>query len=177
MDENSDSVPRSRVFVLLDGTFVVKWSEHRVQNLLTGLYRNFERRDFGAPITDFELNQLKQSGVIERYDREHVWLSPSPERSRYYQMNAQQQRIRSYYLNTTLDGTRIPEIESCLMRLGVDDELDTRVRDDFVVIWGTHGRGFSNFDAAEEVRQFLISQLPDIFSSTVVAFIETTRRD
>ncbi|MBC8171381.1 MAG: hypothetical protein H7X77_06900 [Anaerolineae bacterium] len=177
MDENNDAVPRSRIFVLLDGAFVVKWNENRVQSLLTGLYRNYERRDFGAPITDFELNQLKQAGIVENFDKEYVWLSPSPERSRYYQMNAQQRRIRSYYLNTTLAGAQMSEVESSLMRLGVDDELDVRVRDDFVVIWGAHGRGFSNFDTAEEARTFLISQQPELFTSTVIAFIETTRRD
>lgn len=177
MDENNDAVPRSRVFVLLDGTFVVKWSENRVQSLLTGLYRNYERRDFGAPITDFELNQLKQAGIVENFDKEFVWLSPSPERSRYYQINARQQRVRSYYLNTTLAGSQLPEVESSLMRLGVDDEFDVRVRDDFVVIWGAQGRGFTNFDSAEEARTYLARQHPELFKSTVIAFIETTRRD
>lgn len=177
MDENNDGVVRSRVFVLIDGSFVVKWDEHQVQDLLTGQYRHYERRDFGAPITDFELNQLKQVGIVERFDREQVWLSPSPERSRYYQMNAQQKRVRSYYLNTTLASNQLTSIEATLMRLGMDDELEARVRDEFIVIWGEFGRGFTNFDEAEEVRTYLVNQMPELFSETVVAFIETTRRD
>jgi hypothetical protein len=177
MDENNEGVVRSRVFVLLDGTFVVKWSEHHVQDLLTGQYRHFERRDFGAPITDFELSQLKQVGIVERFDKDRVLLSPSPQRSRYYQMNAQQKRVRSYYLNTTLPPHQLTNVEACLMRLGMEDELEARIRDDFIVIWGEAGRGFTDFDQAEEVRTYLINQAPELFSETVVAFIETTRRE
>jgi hypothetical protein len=177
MDETNNDVPRSRVFVLLDGTFVVKWSDHHVQDLLTGQYRHFERRDFGAPITDFELNQLKQVGIVEQFDKERVSLSPSPQRSRFYQMNALHERVRSYYLNTTLAPRRLTDVEACLMRLGMDDELEARLRDDFIVIWGEFGRGFHDFDEAEEVRAYLLNQMPELFAETVIAFVETTRRD
>lgn len=177
MDEQNEGVIRTRVFVLLDGTFVVKWNDHQVQDLLTGQYRHFERRDFGAPITDFELNQLKQVGIIEQFDKDHVWLSPSPERSRYYQMNAQQKRVRSYYLNTTLPTRQLSDVEAALLRLGMEDDLEARVRDEFIVIWGSLGRGFSDFDEAEETRADLITQMPELFSETVVGFIETTRRE
>ncbi|MCU0496427.1 MAG: hypothetical protein MUF87_03635 [Anaerolineae bacterium] len=177
LNHTDEAIPRSRVFVLIDGVFVVKWDEHQVQELLTGHYRNFERRDFGAAITDFELNQLKQAGIVKDFDREQVWLSSSPERSKYYQLNAQRRRIRSYYLHTTLPATQMAAIDACLSQLGVDDEVEARIRDDYVVIWGTNGRAFADFEEAEEVRQFLASEVPSLFQPTVIAFIETTKRD
>jgi hypothetical protein len=177
MDDNNASITRSRVFVLLDGSFVVRWSENQVQDLLTGQYREFERRrDYGAPITDFELNQLKQAGIVDEFDREQVWLSPSPERSRFYKSNMRQ-RVRSYYLNTTLPGLRLSEVESVLVRLGLDKQFLARTRDDFVVILGHQGRAFANFDEAEQARYLLVEQAAEIFKETVVAFVEAARHD
>lgn len=177
MDDNSNNsqIARSRVFVLLDGAFVVKWSDNRVQELLTGQYRSFERRDFGASITDFELNQLKQAGIVEAFDKEFVWLTAS--NAHQQRQNISQERVRSYYLHTTLSGSHHPEVTQTLNDLGLMDELHTRVRDDFVVILGMHGRSFSTFDEAEQMRLHLLDQNPAVFEETVVAFIETLRRD
>lgn len=177
MEDNADSsqIARSRIFVLLDGAFVVKWSDNRVQELLTGQYRSFERRDFGAFITDFELNQLKQAGIVEAFDKEFVWLTIS--NAHYQRQQMAQERVRSYYLHTTLSGSHHVEVTQTLNDLGLTDELHTRVRDDFVVILGMHGRSFSTFDEAEQMRLHLLDQKPAIFEETVVAFIETSRRD
>lgn len=176
MDETNSSIPRSRIFVLLDGHFVVKWSENRVQELLTGHYRPFDSRDIAAAITDFELNQLKQAGIVTTFDTENVWLAILPDRGHPAQaMN--KPRVRSYYLNTTLSGENLAKVEDRLMRLGLEDEFHARSREDFVIILGRHGRAFGNFDEAEEARHLLVDQSPDIFEASVVAFVETTRRD
>ncbi len=175
MDSLQDSLPRSRIFVLLDGSFVVRWDEKEVQDLLTGQHRSYERRDYGAAITDFELEQLRQVGVVEKYDREHVWLSPLPLRREYYQQNAQKRRVRSYYINTTHPARDLAMIEAQLLRLGVEEDLDARARDEFVVIWWKKGQGFPSFDAAEEMRLFLATQLPEMFDRCVIGFIETTQ--
>lgn len=177
MNENHDDtaqIARTRLFVLLDGSFVVKWSENRVQELLTGQYRSFERRDFGAAITDFELNQLRQAGIVRAFDKDYVWLSVTPE---YSQHPSPKPRVRSYYLHTTLPGSRQAEVAAVLQRLGLDDDLHARTRDDFVVILGQQGRAFVSFDEAEEIRLLLVDQAAPVFEETVVAFIETTRRD
>lgn len=176
MEDQNDPIARTRMFVLLDGVFVVKWDESMVQELLTGKYRRFERREFGAYITDYELNQLKQAGIVQRFDRESVWLSPALERSRFYQ-SQEQQRVRAYYLNTTYAGPERASIEDSILELGLDDVLDVRLRDDFVVIFGENGRAFGSFDEAENARQQLVETLPAVFGETVVAFVETTRRD
>lgn len=174
--DDTAQLARSRIFVLLDGSFVVKWNENRVQELLTGQYRSYERRDFGASITDFELNQLKQAGIVDSFDKEFVWLSILPEHS-VNQTFGTDTRVRSYYLHTTLNGNLRSDVEKSLERLGLDDDLHVRTRDDFVVILGKQGRAFANFDEAEEMRLLLVDQAPEVFQETVVAFIETTRRD
>lgn len=170
-----ESLSRSRIFVLLDGSFVVRWADKEVQDLLTGKHRNYERRDYGAAITDFELEQLRQVGVVEKYDREHVWLSPLPLRSEYYQQNAQKRRVRSYYINTSHPEHDLAVIESQLLRMGAEEELEARLRDEYVVIWWKKGQGFPSFDAAEEMRLFLATQVPEMFNRCVIGFIETTQ--
>jgi hypothetical protein len=176
MDDQNEPIVRTRMFVLLDGVFVVKWDDTMVQELLTGKYRKFDRREFGAYITDYELNQLRQAGVVQRFDREQVWLSPAMERSRYYQSQVQT-RVRAYYLNTTFGAVQRDSIEDSILELGLDDVLDVRLRDDFVVIFAENGRAFGSFDEAENARQQLVETLPAVFGETVVAFVETTRRD
>lgn len=184
MDENNidalegAALPRSRVFVLLDGTFVVRWSENRVQELESGYYRTFERRDFGAPITDYELSQLKSVGLVKDYDRETVWLLALPERSvRSMLAPWEQGRVRSYYVNTTLPGSVLRDVQDLLDEIGLGDNFTARVRDDFVVLWGSKGISFHKFDDAEKARAMLVTKAPEAFSNAVVAFVETTRRD
>lgn len=174
VDESHNQVPRSRVFVLLDGVFVVRWQHNRVQELLTGQYRNYHRRDFGAPITDFELNQLIDARVVERYDSETIWLCATPETYRTPDMTSwEMNRVRSYYLNTTLPGRLLKDIVDLLDDLELSDEYMPRVRDDFVILWGEQGRAFNRFETAERARERLASRSPEAFSNTVVAFVET----
>lgn len=177
-DETQDAtIPRSRVFVLLDGTFVVRWSENRIQELESGHYRHYEKRDFGAPITDYELNQLKAAGIVEDYNKETVWLKPLPERGDLDWLTGwERNRTRSYYLHTTLPASLLKDVVDLLRDLDFLENFQARVRDDFIVIWGSGGIAFHKFDEAEKARQTLVSSAPEAFLNTVVAFIETSRR-
>ncbi|GAB4509824.1 MAG: hypothetical protein OHK0046_05510 [Anaerolineae bacterium] len=175
-DDQLTIIPRSRLFVLLDGAFVVRWSENRVQELETGHYRIYNRRDFGAPITDYELGQLKIAGIVASYDKEFVHLHPLPERAELLD-SWEQSRVRSYYLNTTLPGTLLQDVVRLLENLSLAENFQARVRDDFVVLWGSKGISFPKFDDVEKARHLLASAAPEAFENTVVAFIETTRRD
>lgn len=181
MDEeeflDNDAVPRSRVFVLLDGTFVVRWSDNRVQELETGQYRSYEKRDFGAPITDYELNQLRIAGLVEAYNKDFVWLCPLPERRIQDGLTDwERNRTRSYYLNTILPGSELATVNDQLDKLHLSNQFMARIRDDFVVLWASKGMSFYKFDDAEKARILLISEAPDMFKQTVVSFVETTRR-
>lgn len=163
--QDSISIPRKRVFVLVDGTFVVQWEENRVQELLTGRYRAFDMHLFGNEIADFELNQLVRTGVVENYDEELVALSSlsniMPETP-----------SRVYYLNTTLARDELDKVESALKQIGLDIKLTSRLRQDFVVIWKKDGVAFYRFDDAERNREHLMLKAPELFGNTVVAFVE-----
>jgi len=175
VDERS-IIPRTRLFVLLDGTFVVRWSENRVQELDSHQYRTYDSHQFGAPITDYELNQLKEAGLVDAFDEENVWLHPLPEQSIIFEMTEwEQNRIRSFYLNTTLPGSLLSDVVDLLEDLELSDQFQVRVRDDFVVLWRSKGKAFSKFDDAERARLLLAEKAPEAFENTVVAFIETSR--
>ena len=58
-DNEAIPVPRTRIFVLDDGTFVVQWEEKRVQALVNGRYYPYDGQRFGNAISDWELNQFK----------------------------------------------------------------------------------------------------------------------
>jgi hypothetical protein len=175
--EEGDALSRSRLFVLLDGTFAVRWTENSVQELGSGHYRAYEKRDFGANITDYELNQLKLAGLVERYDKNHVWLCHLPEHLSSNGVDSwENSRTRSYYLHTTLSGSLLGEVEQVLDELNLFDNFHARVRDDFVMLWGERGVSFRKFDEAEKARFLLASKAPEVFGDAVVAFIETTKK-
>lgn len=176
MNDSQTPIARNRVFVLLDGSFVLRLDEQTVEELLTGRQRHYERREFGANITDFELNQLRQAGIVSDYDREQVWLTSAEQRQTYYQAR-KQSRVRTYYLHTTHDPAALPEVTNALAELGLSDALVAMVRDDFVVIEGAAGRNYGSFDEVEAARCELTEAYPDLFADTVVAFVEVDHHD
>ncbi|MDZ4670766.1 MAG: hypothetical protein SH821_07835 [Phototrophicales bacterium] len=166
-------VLRSRIFVMIDGAFVVRWSDTLVQELVSGQYRAFEKTAFGAPITDFELKQLMTAGLVKGFDRDHVHLNALPDQYKESAVSAwEQARKRSYYLNTLFDSTHVQEVIRCLVAIGLQDEFYVRVRDDFVILWSHQGRSFPKFDDADKARQALLTKAPQMFEQAVVAFIE-----
>lgn len=174
--ENS-VIPRYRLLVLIDGTFVVHWGDNDVQELETGQYRVFEDTDLGSPVNDYELSQLKKAGLVDSYDAESVWLCSLPERQELAKLATwEQMRVRSYYLNTTLPGSMCDEVINLLDDLDLQDRFHARVRDDFVVLWRNQGRAYRKVEEAEKARYTLTSKAPEAFINTVIAFIETERR-
>lgn len=171
-------VPRQSVFILADGSFVVQWDTSRVQELLSGRYRAYDPGDFGHTITDYELNQLKAAGRVEHYNRQYVWLFALPEAGRFeYESNPnehQQNRVRSYYLNTTLPKSELPAIEQTLKSLELENDFLARNRGDLVAILGKNGAPFRQLNDAERAQKLLISRSPEMFRHTAIAFIETT---
>ena len=172
-------IPRDTVFVLADGSFVVQWDQKRVQELLNGHYRDLGTEDDSYAISDYELNQLKAAGRIEQYDQQQVWLYSLPERNPYeiddYDTN--RNRVRSFYLNTTLSGDHLDDVETRLRHLQLSDEFLARVRGDLVAILGKNGAPFHHLKDAERAQRLLTSKVPDLFQNTVIAFVETTQSD
>lgn len=158
-------VPRKRVFVLRDGAFVVQWEPHRVQSLLTGRYYPYSESDFETDITDYELNQLKNSAIVHRYDDKLVYLTAQPNM-------VSQTPDRAFYLNTTLKKAHYNDVEAALRDHELLEQFSVRIHDIFVIIRGMSGRAFTTFDDAERSRELLISKVPELLDKTVVAFVE-----
>lgn len=170
-------MPRRAVFILADGSFVVQWDEGRVQELLSGRYRKIEDNDYGHAITNYELNQLKAAGRVEHYDQRFVWLYALPETNRFNQelkLYTSGNRVRSYYLNTTLPRARIREVQAALAALGLDQEYLARERGDLIAVLGKNGAPFRHLKDAERAQKHLIAHLPELLQHTAIAFIETS---
>ncbi len=161
----SVAVQRSRVFVTVDGLFVVHWEENRVQDLLSGRYLTFTEKQFDAPVTDWELHQLRNWGVVELFDEAFVWLQRVPE----WQQTGPQ---RSYYLYTRLPKQRLREVEQQLEKAGLHQQFAVRVRDQFLVLRGPKGAAFPDEEAAESAQRELSETLPALLGNCVIAFVD-----
>ncbi|MEQ8674410.1 MAG: response regulator [Aggregatilineales bacterium] len=176
---SGSAISRQQVFTLADGTYVVQWEDKRVQELLSGKYREFDyRADFGHPITDYELKQLRSSGRVEHYNRNYVWLYPLPESGRFGQRRVlgRGNRIRAFYLSTPFAKTQLNMIQSVLGEVGVSEQLSARTRDEVVVILDKGGVPFRTPEDAEQAQDVLKTKSPGLFSELVTAFVETSRQ-
>jgi hypothetical protein len=72
-------VSRSLVFVLSSGEPVLDWGDGRVQDILTGEFIEFDESRYGRPISDGDLEALKNNGRVEDYNARTVHLRPLPE--------------------------------------------------------------------------------------------------
>lgn len=173
------AIPRHQVFTLADGTYVVQWQDKRVQELLTGQYREYEHQnDFGHAITEWELKQLKAGGRVEHFNRTYVWLYPLPEAGRFgrRQVLGRGNRIHLYYLATSYPAERLSEIRAVLENIGVADRFRALVREGSVAILKAQGELYAEVDEAREAQQFLYANAPRVFGEVVVAFLERSRR-
>ncbi|MBC8172096.1 MAG: response regulator [Anaerolineae bacterium] len=172
-------IARYQVFTLADGAYAVQWDERRVQDLLTGSYREFDpRRDFGHPISEYELKQLKAAGCVEYFNRDYVWLMPLPENGRYgvRKEMGRGDRIRAYYLSTSLLKTRLEEIQGTLVRLGIASQVHVIPRQNILVIMARDGSHFRTIQEAEKVQSALQLRDAELFASLTVAFDEISVR-
>lgn len=162
--------------MLSDGTYVVLWEDKRVQELLTGRYRDYDHKsDFGHAVTDYELKQLRAAGRVEHYNSQYIWLYPLPEMGRFGERKVlgRGNRIRAYYLSTPFPRAKQDELRGVLEKLELNDQLQVRTREGAVVILGKNGIPFRTLEAAETILTSLKTRLPQVFSHVIVAFIET----
>lgn len=177
---SGSAVPRHFVFIMANGAFVVQLSETRVQDLLTGQYVQLTDDNFGHAITDYELSQLKVAGRVEHYDHHFVWLFSLPEPHLYAARTTQERlpnRIRSYYLNTTLPESRLNVVQAMLAGLELTSEVAAANRGDLVVIVGKNGSPFPELKEAESIQKELVARAPHLFQKAVVAFTEGSDQD
>jgi hypothetical protein len=176
--DDESVIPRDQLRVLLDGTFAVFWGDNDIQDLETGQYRILEAGTRASPVTDYELKQLKSVGLVRKFDDLNISLAQMPERNEFASLAAwETTRVRSFYLNTTLPGLMLDDVRELLEDLGLDDLFHPRVRDDFVILLGDKGISYPRFEDAEKARYLLTSRAPEAFLNTVIAFVETSKRN
>jgi CheY-like chemotaxis protein len=174
---SSTPIARYQIFTLADGSYVVQWDDKRVQELLTGNYRDFDsRKDFGHAITEFELKQLKAAGRVEHYNRDYVWLYSLPETARFgiRREMGRGDRIRAYYLSTTLPKSQLENIRALLQKLDIGAEV--AARQNTLVLLGSAGVHFRGIDEAEQIQALLEEKASDLFSGLTVAYEEVSTR-
>lgn len=178
---SGSAVPRHFVFILADGAFVVQWDESRVQDILTGEYRSLRDDGFGHAITDYELNQLVSAGRVEYYNRNWIWLYALPEPNRFEtELKTQERvpdRVRAFYLNTTLPKSQLDNVRSLLANLGFGEDFSAQGRAGLVAIAGRDGNPFLHFKEAEQIQRRLQAKAPEMFSDSAIAFIEMRPED
>lgn len=175
---SGSAVPRHLMFVLTDGTSVVQWGEAQVQDLHTGLLRPFQYTEFGHPISDFELDQLKIAGLVEHYTRAYVWLFALPEQWRFDAFRTQQRsfdRVRWYYLNTTLPAEMLDQVREGLAQAQLSAQFSAREYDGVVALLAQGDAVYLRLEDAEVAQRRLTAVAPEILKATVVAFIERGR--
>lgn len=108
-------IQRTKLFTLIDGTYVVQWNDHAVRTLFEDkAYAYQADRDFGAPVSDFELKQLQLAQRILHFNPQYVWLKAKDSLLDAKRVTRISRQIQ---LNTSDEATVL------MPRPAVDDEL------------------------------------------------------
>ncbi len=177
---NGSAVSRHLIFLLDDGTAVVQWSDRQVQELLSGKYRPYSDAEFGRPISDYELRQLQDGGSIEYFNRTYVWLFALSEARRFVPEPRVQERstnrVRGYYLNTTLPAESLERVQTALVVAGLSQRYRAVVRADLVAV-ASMDMPLLQLKYAEQVLQQLQASEPALFQQSVIAFVDLPARN
>jgi len=162
------TVPRHYVFVLQDGTQVVRVGSDRLRNILTGEQISYERSQYGHAITDGELQHLHNHGYVAAYSAQAVTLSITTEHNLKVVLPTSS-RIRAYYIATSVPGEQLQLVKSHL-----PPELSVMpvVRDGLVALYGLDGQPFEHLQDAEHVLQRALQTASAVFSGAFVSVYE-----
>jgi CheY-like chemotaxis protein len=164
-----------------DGAYVVQWDATRVQELLTGRYREFKATEFGQALSDYQLQQLKAAGRVEHFNKNYVWLYALPEQNRYEPaprtLEGSPDRVRAYYLNTTLPKSQRENIEALLNAVDLAERFDVSTHAEMVAVMGKDNAPFKHIEDAEQARAELSKKAPEMFRDVVVAFLDVSARN
>ena len=72
-------VSRSIVVILNNGTAAVDWGNGRAFDILSGKFIPCSDKDISRQMNNEELEQLKLSGLILRFDHDQVYIQHLPE--------------------------------------------------------------------------------------------------
>ncbi len=181
MTRHYDGAPVARhlVFILRDGTYVVQWDTGRVQDLLSGRLLPYQDGDYGHPVSDSDLERLREAGRVSHYDRAYVWLHALPEAQRFSQFSVREEttgRTRYFYINTILPDTELARVEHSLHELGLHTRFKACEQGGLVAIMNQDGQPFSRLGDAENAQNVLRQTAPQLLQDATVAFVEFDTR-
>lgn len=79
MVDTGTPISRQWIYMLQDGTPVIDWGDGKVQDMYSGDFKPFDEKDYSHPITDRELDVLKNAGRVSKYDSKDVYVNSLPE--------------------------------------------------------------------------------------------------
>ncbi len=171
--QSSTPYPRTQLFTLQDGTAVIQWGDHNVQDIATGNYSAYTSHDFGRWLSDEELARLKEQHIIQHYNRTYIWLYALPEHGRFRELRTQETSNlpRHFYLNTTLTPEYLGDVTQYLIDSGLASVgAEAHVRDEVIAITGERAALFLDLDEAESALSALLANAPDWMTATTIAF-------
>lgn len=74
----ANSVNRTWICFLVDGTPVIDWGSGQVQDLFNGDFRPFCEGEFSHVATDRDLEMLRRAGRVSGYTSRMVYLNAIP---------------------------------------------------------------------------------------------------
>lgn len=171
MIQRTRAVPRSSVFTLEDGAWVVQRGVDQVQDMLTGNMRRFSSMDSSYEITDVELDMMESQELISQYDNFFVWLMGPLADFRVSDVNF---GTATYYCVTT---DLKPELEDFVIEYlenaGLSDRYTVGERFGKLTILAPHEEPFLRLSTAENAQTLLspfIQSLSATMSVEVVGF-------
>ena len=164
------AVLRSQVFVLSDGNPVVQWKNWRVQELLTGQYRDYDQSTFGRPILDSELEHLKATGAVEHFTRQYVWLTAMLEDRAvdHHETETIEEKSYAFYLLTNLPEQALEKLRERIVSVEEASAFGATLYNGQVAVAGAGGKPFDNVDDAETARRVLQGILPSSVSIEIL---------
>ncbi len=150
----SITVPRSNVFTLEDGAWVVQRGVDRVQDLISGQARRFSSMDTSFEITDLELDLLKAQGIISQYDNFFVWLGE--DLINFSQGDDTFGTMTVYSVVTDLSLDALADIQNYLGTAGLSDRYVAVERFGQIVVLGAYEEPFLRLSNAENAQTLLL---------------------
>ena len=147
------TVPRSSIFTLEDGTWVVQRGIDKVQDLLSGQVRRFSSMDTSYEITDTELDILLAQGVITQFDNFFVWISS--ELMDYTLNDADFGKAIYYAVSTTIGTYDLATVQQYLITTGLSDRYTVVQRKDKIMILAAYEEPFLRLSSAENAQTLL----------------------
>ncbi len=169
MLQRSRAVPRSTIFTLEDGSWVVQRGVDQVQDMLSGKMRRFSSMDSSYEITDLELEMMEVQGLISQYDNFFVWLTGA---LADFRLNEAKLGTVVYYCVTVdLLLAELEALEDYLENAGLSDRYTVGERLGLVTILGPHEEPFLRLSTAENAQTLLSPFLQTLNANMTVEVV------